>query len=61
MKDMKVPIDIVWLDSNKRVVHIVKESSPDDSTSITFTPLSQAKYVIELPLERLIAKQSRKI
>ncbi len=49
MKDMKIPIDIVWLNSDKKVVYIVKNASPDVSTSETFTPKSVAKYVIELP------------
>ncbi|MFZ2125346.1 MAG: DUF192 domain-containing protein [Candidatus Saccharimonadales bacterium] len=50
MKDMKVPIDIIWLDSNKKVVYIVKNAEPPgDSTPQTFTPRTSAKYVIELP------------
>jgi hypothetical protein len=49
MKDMKVPIDIVWLNKDKKVVHIVKGAQPDDSTSITYTPKSLARYVVELP------------
>ena len=48
MKDMKIPLDIVWLDSNKTVVHIVKNASPDLSTSETFTPSEPARYVLEL-------------
>ena len=49
MKDMKVPIDIVWLNSDKKVVYIVKNVAPDDSTSVTYTPKTSAKYVVELP------------
>jgi uncharacterized membrane protein (UPF0127 family) len=48
MKDMLVSIDIVWLDSQQKVVHIVKEASPELSTSKTFTPSEDARYVIEL-------------
>jgi uncharacterized membrane protein (UPF0127 family) len=48
MKDMKIPIDIVWLDKDKKVIYIVKNASPDDSTAI-FTPKSDARYVVELP------------
>ena len=49
MKDMKIPVDIVWLDSNKKVIYIIKNASPADSTSVTYTPKSLAKYVIEFP------------
>lgn len=49
MKDMKVPIDIVWLDSNKKVVYAITDVSPDISTSEYFTPKYSAMYVVELP------------
>jgi len=49
MKDMKVPIDVVWLNSDKKVIYIVKNISPDVSTSEVYTPKTSAKYVIELP------------
>ena len=48
MKDMKIPIDIVWLNSDKKVVHIVTDASPDLSTSKTFYPESLARYVLEI-------------
>ncbi len=49
MKDMKFPIDIIWLDSAKKVIHIEQEISPDIGTSRTFYPRSPARYVVELP------------
>jgi len=49
MKGMNFPIDILWLNSNKKVVYIVKNATPDDSTLVTFTPKTSAKYVVELP------------
>lgn len=49
MKDMEFPIDILWLDENKVVVHAVANANPSISDSKTFTPKSPAKYVIELP------------
>jgi len=49
MKNMKFPIDIVWLDEAKKVVHIVKNASPEYSTDKTFKPNKPAKYVLELP------------
>ncbi len=49
MKDMKISIDIVWLDKDKKVVYIVKNASPELSTTETFVPKTDARYVIELP------------
>ena len=50
MKDMKVPLDIVWLNYDKKVVYWRKTASPDGSTNVTFTPTSRARYVVELPV-----------
>lgn len=47
MKDMRIPLDIVWLDKDFRVVHIVKNASPDTGTSETFRPTEPARYVLE--------------
>lgn len=49
MKDMKVPIDILWLDSSKEIIYIVKNVDPEFSTSKIFKPTTKARYVIELP------------
>lgn len=49
MKDMKMSIDIVWLDSSKTVVYSVKNASPDLSTTKIFKPKDAARYVLELP------------
>lgn len=49
MKDMKIPLDIVWLNKDKKIIYIVKNATPDDSTSITFEPKGLALYVVELP------------
>ena len=49
MKNMKVPIDIVWLNSNKEVIYIVTNASPDLGTSKVFKPLDKARYVLEIP------------
>lgn len=49
MKDMHFPIDIIWLDKDKKVVYIVKDAQPDDSSDRpVFTPNDNARYVIEL-------------
>lgn len=47
MKNMQVPIDIVWLDAEKKMIYGVKNVAPDN-TSI-FTPTEPARYVVELP------------
>lgn len=49
MKDMKIPIDIIWLDEARTVVHIEENVSPEGGTSTTFSPTQLSKYVIELP------------
>ena len=55
MKNMKFPIDIVWLDEAKKVVHIVKNASPEYSTDKTFKPNKPAKYVLELPAGTVVS------
>lgn len=49
MKDMKYPIDIVWLDQGKHVVYVVEQAEPASYPSETFHPDSEARYVLELP------------
>ncbi len=49
MKDMKIPIDIIWLDQDKKVVFIVKNAYPDEENLRTYVTKMPAKYVIELP------------
>lgn len=48
MKDMKVPIDIIWLDKDKKIIDIVKDASPEDSINVVYTPKSPARYVVEV-------------
>lgn len=47
MKDMRVPLDIIWLDKDKKVVYSVKNIAADNTT--VFTPNVPARYVIEVP------------
>jgi uncharacterized membrane protein (UPF0127 family) len=47
MKDMKFPLDIVWLNENREVIHI-KENAQPDSYPESFVPPQKALYVIEL-------------
>lgn len=48
MKDMNVPLDILWLDKDKKIIYIVKNATPEMSTDRIFTPKNPARYVIEL-------------
>jgi uncharacterized membrane protein (UPF0127 family) len=48
MKDMNYPIDIVWLDENKKVLHIEHDVKPESYPATTYEPESPAKYVVEL-------------
>lgn len=48
MKGMRIPIDIVWLDENKKVVHIERNVQPDAYPYIVYAPPEPAKYVLEL-------------
>lgn len=47
MQGMRMDIDIVWLDSDKEVVHIVRRASPDSYPNV-FKPETEARYVVEL-------------
>lgn len=49
MKDMLIPLDIVWLDKDKEVVYIQKEVSPELGTSEIMRPKVPSRYVLELP------------
>ncbi len=48
MKDMKIPLDIIWLDSAKRVVYIEENVSPQLGTSKIMEPAVPTRYVLEL-------------
>ncbi len=49
MKDMKFPIDIIWIDSDKTVVHIEHNLPPCESGLLcpTYTPIQDSLYVLE--------------
>jgi uncharacterized membrane protein (UPF0127 family) len=46
MKDMHFPLDILWLDKNYKVVHIVKNALPESYPEV-YEPSVPARYVIE--------------
>ncbi|MFQ5888203.1 MAG: DUF192 domain-containing protein [Candidatus Hydrothermarchaeales archaeon] len=48
MKNMNFPLDIIWLDSSYKIVHIEREVPPCDSETCTlYTPSKPARYVLE--------------
>lgn len=48
MKDMRFPIDILWLSASGEVVDL-RENVPPDSYPTVFRPRIAARYVLELP------------
>ncbi len=51
MLNMRFPIDVIWLDDKKRIVHIEKNLVPCKSAFYckTYSPKRNSSYVIELP------------
>ncbi|MBN9397721.1 hypothetical protein BGO18_03990 [Candidatus Saccharibacteria bacterium 47-87] len=49
MKDMRIPLDIVWLDKDKKVVYIVQHAQPETPVKTIYRPLQPTRYVLELP------------
>ncbi len=43
------PIEVIWLDSNLKVVHMLKDFKPFSS----YNPKTLAKFVVELPVGSL--------
>lgn len=52
MKDMNFPIDIIWIDENKRIVSISPYATPEpkkpDNQLTMFKPDGPVKYVLEI-------------
>lgn len=50
MKDMSIDIDIMWLDDDKKIIHIEQQISPNTyPKSYRNPPGTAARYVIEVP------------
>lgn len=49
MKDMRIPIDIIWLDAKKKVVHVKRDAWPDNEPHEVYHTPVPARYVLELP------------
>jgi uncharacterized membrane protein (UPF0127 family) len=49
MKNCRFPIDILWLDQERRIVHVTEGAEPCKSDPCpTYEPLRRASYVLEL-------------
>lgn len=46
MKDMRFPIDILWIDENLRIIHIAERIDPSTYPTI-FAPEQDARFVLE--------------
>lgn len=46
MKDMKFPIDIFWLDENRKIIYIEKNVSPETYPKVFFPP-EKSLFVLE--------------
>ncbi|MEK7578945.1 MAG: DUF192 domain-containing protein [Patescibacteria group bacterium] len=55
MKDMRFSIDMLWLSSDFRVVHIVSAVSPETYPE-SFTSPDSARYVLEIPSGESLTK-----
>ena len=59
MKDMKFPIDILWLDKNKKIVFIKEHARPEEYP-MTYTPDRESRYVLEL-VDGFVEKNNVKV
>ncbi len=48
MKEMKFPIDMIWFDAGRRVVHVVNGATPESYPTL-FTPTTLSRFVLEVP------------
>jgi uncharacterized membrane protein (UPF0127 family) len=48
MKDMKISIDVLWLDDMGRIVSVEENMSPETYPKIFF-PTNRSRYVLEVP------------
>ncbi len=47
MHNTLIPLDIIWIGANKKIVFIQENTKPFDDTPIT--PSQKARYVLEVP------------
>lgn len=55
MKDMKFSIDIIWLDTSKKVIHIEPNASPESYPKV-FYPQNPASFVIEVKAGQVVER-----
>jgi len=55
-RDMNISVDMVWLNSDKKVVYAVTDVSPELLASEVYTPKLPAMYVVLLPAGTVKAK-----
>ena len=48
MRDTFIPLDIIWIDAGKKIVHIEREVTPETYPDM-FTPSAPARYALEVP------------
>lgn len=49
MKDTKIPLDIIWIDGDKNIVHLSRDTPPCKAMPCpSYDPGKNARYVIEL-------------
>ena len=49
MKNMKIPLDIIWINKNKEVVYMHKNTPPcPENVCFSIVPNKEAKYVLEI-------------
>ena len=48
MKNMVLPLDIIWIDAQKRIVDIRENVQPCRQTCENIVPVAKAKYVLEV-------------
>lgn len=46
MKDMRFPLDMIWIDHNKKIVHIEQDVKPSSYPKV-FSAKTLAQYVLE--------------
>jgi len=48
MKNMRIALDMIWIDGNKRIVDITKNALPCQADCPSIQPKRAAKYVLEV-------------
>jgi uncharacterized membrane protein (UPF0127 family) len=51
MKNMRIPLDIIWLSADKRIVHIVSNAQPCRENCYVLGAGEASKYVLEVNAE----------